>query len=229
MASQDFASANIMGGQVNSLIKILGGREVVMGILSGNLKVTLEQAIGKWKGIDGEFTLKVESDYVKGPEWIPRLESKNRRVPTEAKVLLMSSAFSPTRIEYDILIVRVNKGEDRVAGLIVDKARESGAQLPTLETACLVRELLTDDDILNMGFSELVFLHTPVRGENGMNDVFVIDLGRTGNVLTTRQVTPDSCWTTPSVGFVFITKKSIPPKMLVPKRPTGQKAQASSC
>jgi len=178
--SQEFASAGLTAGQLNAIVKMLGGEEGALRFLRGELVVS--KPARRWREEDGVIYFTVTSDGTTGPDWITRLEKQGFRIGSYAKSVLLSSAFEPTNgVATKIAVL---KGEffeagDRVTENIRAAATRSGFVPPSAEAACLIREMFTDKEIEAMGLWWIVIMHEPINDSDG--DPNLLGAGRYGD------------------------------------------------
>lgn len=167
--SNEFASKDLTVGQINAIVKKLGGHERALRFLRGEL--TVSEPIRAWHEEDGVITFTLTSDGTTGPEWIARLEKAGYRLSRYAKDLLVSSEFMPTE-KGTVHDVRVLKGmlfndSDRITKNIRADAERRGFTTPHPEAACLIREKFSDKDLEEMGLLWIVTMHEPIDDSDG--------------------------------------------------------------
>lgn len=84
--STEFASAGLTAGQLNAIVKKLGGHDMALRFLRDELSVS--EPTRSWREEDGVIYFSVTSDGTTGEDWITRLESKGFRVDDYAKQVL---------------------------------------------------------------------------------------------------------------------------------------------
>ena len=167
--SQEFASAGLTAGQLNAIVKMLGGEEGALRFLRGELVVS--KPARRWREEDGVIYFSVTSDGTTGPQWIERLERQGFHVGSCAKRVLLSSAFEPTSgvtTEVAVLKGEFFEAGDRVTENIRAAATRCGFVPPSAEAACLIREMFTDKDIEAMGLWWIVTMHEPINDSDGV-------------------------------------------------------------
>src|SRR3989344_4683494 len=92
--STEFASAGLTAGQLNAIVKKLGGHDMALRFLRDELSVS--EPTRSWREEDGVIYFSVESDGTTGENWIKRLEGKGFRVGCYARQVLRSPDFKPT-------------------------------------------------------------------------------------------------------------------------------------
>ncbi|MFA7050018.1 MAG: hypothetical protein WC164_02835 [Patescibacteria group bacterium] len=164
----EFASADLTVGQINAIVKKLGGYEGALRFLRGETSVVEPER--KWREQDGAIYLSVTSDGTTGPEWIARLEKKDFRVGDYAKSVLCSKDFKPTSgVTTEIVILKGMLFEDsnRVTNKIRIEAENRKLTKPNAEIACLIRENFSDKDIEAMGLYWIVAMYEPIKDSVG--------------------------------------------------------------
>src|SRR3989338_5485130 len=92
--SNKFASAGLTAGQLNAIVKKLGGHEMALRFLRDELSIS--EPARSWHEEDGVIYFSVTSDGTTGEEWIKRLESDGFRIGKHARQILRSLDFKPT-------------------------------------------------------------------------------------------------------------------------------------
>jgi hypothetical protein len=167
--STEFASADLTAGQLNAIVKKLGGHDGAIKFLQGKLSVS--EPTRNWREEDGVIHLSVTSDGTTGPEWIKRLEKKGFRLSDWAKSVLKSKDFKPTKgvtTEIAILKGMLFEDKDRITSNIRDLATQRKLTTPNAEVACLIRENFSDEDIEAMGLICIVAMHEPIKDSAGV-------------------------------------------------------------
>lgn len=178
--STEFASADLTAGQLNAIVKKLGGHDGAIEFLQG--KLTVSEPTRNWREQDGVIYLSVTSDGTTGPEWIKRLEKKGFRLSDYAKSVLRSPDFKPTKgvtTEIAILKGMLFEHRDRITSNIRDLASQRKLTTPNAEVACLIRENFSDVDIEAMGLIWIVTMHEPIKDSDG--DPSLLSAHRSGD------------------------------------------------
>ncbi len=169
--STEFASSNLTAGQLNAAVKLLrrqAGKNGFERFLRG--EVTVSEPERAWCEHGGVIYFRVTSDGTTGEEWIERLEERGFRVSDCAKGVLRSPDFKPTS---DVTTeVAVLKGMlfGRNTPIAKKTCAEAGRRRLTklnAETACLLREKFTDEEIEAMGLWSIVAMHEPIKNLTG--------------------------------------------------------------
>ena len=92
--SSEFASSDLTAGQLNAIVKKLGGHDAAMRFLRGEL--TVSERTNLYRDTFGAIRFSVTSYGTTGEEWIRRLESMRYSVTEGSKRLLRSERFKPT-------------------------------------------------------------------------------------------------------------------------------------
>lgn len=201
--STEFASAGLTAGQLNAIVKKLGGHDMALRFLRDELSVS--ESTRSWREKDGVIYFSVTSDGTTGEDWITRLESKGFRVGNYAKQVLRSPDFKPTNgvtTEVAVLKGMLFEDNDRITKKIRAEAERRKLTKPNAELACLIREKFTDKEIEAMGLIWIVAMHEPIKDSGG--DSSLLDAGRIvdGRWLGTCFDSPDNEWYRGS-GFAF--------------------------
>ncbi len=203
----EFASADLTVGQINAIVKKLGGYEGALRFLRGETSVVEPER--KWLEHNGVIYLSVTSEGTTGPEWIARLEKKGFRVSDYAKSVLCSKDFKPTSgVTTEIAILKGMLFEDsnRVTKKIRTEAESRKLIKPNAEIACLIREKFSDEEIETMGLYWIVAMHEPIKDSVG--DPVLLDVGRddSGSWLFTSCDEPGNEWNR-GYGIAFVVSQ----------------------
>ena len=152
------------------------------------------------------FTLPA-TDGTTGEAWIPRLESKGYRLSDYAKQVLLSKDFKPTTGKVNP--VTVLKGdlfsdENRVTEKIREEAKKHNLTNLNAETACLIRENFSDEQLKAMGLLWLVVMHEPIKDSGGDPSLLGVSRNGDGRWLNTYYDNPGGRWVR-GYGFAFAT------------------------
>lgn len=201
--STEFASADLTGGQLNAIVKKLGGHDAALRFLRGELLVS--ESTCSWREKDGVIYFSVTSDGTTGEDWITRLESKGFRVGDYAKQVLRSPDFKPTNgmtTEVAVLKGTLFEDQSRITKKIRAEADKRKLSKPNAELACLIREKFTDREIEQMGLWYIVAMHEPINDSDG--DPFLLSASRRGDGRWLSAVNdgPDGGWVRGG-GFAF--------------------------
>jgi hypothetical protein len=159
-----FASADLTAGQLNAIVKKLGGADAALKFLRGEL--TVSEPTRNWREKDNIIYFKVCSDGTTGPEWIERLEGKGFHIGDYAKGVLWNIDFEPTSgVTTEVAVLKGVLFEDneRITKNIRAIAAKRTLKTPNAEIACLIREKFTDEEIKAMGVPWIVVMHKPIK------------------------------------------------------------------
>ena len=177
--STEFASAGLTAGQLNAIVKKLGGHDMALRFLRDELSVS--EPTRSWREEDGVIYFSVTSDGTTGEDWIKRLEGNGFRVGDYAKQVLRSPDFKPTNgvtTEVAVLKGMLFEDNDRITKKIRAEADKRKLSKPNAELACLIREKFTDKEIEAMGLWYIVAMHEPINDSDG--DPLLLDADRDG-------------------------------------------------
>lgn len=164
----EFASAGLTVGQLNAVVKKLGGHEGVLRFLRGEISVTEPER--KWREQDGIIYFSVISDGTTGEEWIKRLKKNGFMISDYAESVLRSKDFkssSGVTTEIAVLKSMLWNDDDRTTKNILAYAMERQFSVPNTEVACLIREKFSDKEIEAMGLLWIVAMHEPIKDSGG--------------------------------------------------------------
>lgn len=200
---EKFASADLTAGQLNAIVKKLGGKDRALKFLRGEISVSEPEK--SWRENGGVIYFTVTSDGATGAEWIARLEKKGFRVGDYAKQVLLSKDFKPTTgVTTEVAVLKGMLFEDnqRITKNIRKNAEDRKLETPNAEIACLIREKFTDEDIEAMGVIWIVAMHEPIKDSDGVPRLFSADRIGGGRCLRTYDGRPDCRWDR-ECGFAF--------------------------
>lgn len=166
--SNEFASAGLTAGQLNAIVKKLGGHDMALRFLRDELSVS--EPTRSWREEDGVIYFSVTSDGTTGEDWIKRLEGNGFRVGDYAKQVLRSTDFKPTSgvtTEVAVLKGMLFEDQSRITSKIRAEADKRKLSKPNAELACLIREKFTDKEIEVMGLLWIVAMHEPIKDSAG--------------------------------------------------------------
>ena len=201
--STEFASAGLTAGQLNAIVKKLGGHDMALRFLRDELSVS--EPTRSWREEDGVIYFRVTSDGTTGEYWIKRLEGNGFRIKYYAKQVLLSPDFKPSSgvtIEVAVLRGCLFEDNDRDTAKIRAEGALRKLSKPNAELACLIREKFTDKEIEAMGLWYIVAMHEPINDSDG--DPFLLNANRydVGRWLSACSVRPGSRWYR-DYGFAF--------------------------
>ena len=201
--STEFASAGLTAGQLNAIVKKLGGHDMALRFLRDELSVS--EPTRSWREEDGVIYFSVTSDGTTGEDWINRLEGNGFRVGDYAKQVLRSPDFKPTNsvtTEVAVLKGMLFEENDRITKKIRAEADKRKLIVPNAELACLIRLKFTDKEIEAMRLIWIVAMHEPINDSDGVPDLLNADRDDDGRWLNSCIDRPDCRWDRGS-GFAF--------------------------
>lgn len=201
--STEFASAGLTAGQLNAIVKKLGGHDMALRFLRDELSVSSPSR--SWREEDGVIYFSVESDGTTGEGWIKRLEGNGFRVGDYAKQVLRTPSFKPTNgvtTEVAVLKGMLFENNDRITKKIRAEAEKRKLSKPNAELACLIREKFTDKEIEAMGLWYIVAMHEPINDSGGDPDLLGASRSVDGRWLRACGGRPGGGWDRGS-GFAF--------------------------
>ncbi|MFA5935087.1 MAG: hypothetical protein WC827_04335 [Candidatus Paceibacterota bacterium] len=145
------------------------------------------------------------TDGTTGENWITRLEGKGYRLSNYAKQVLLSKSFKPTTGKVNSVMVLKGdffSDENRVTEKIREEAKKRNLTNLNAETACLIRENFSDEELKVMGLVWLVVMHEPIKDSDGDLSLLNVDRNGGGRWLNTYYDCPDSRWDR-GYGFAF--------------------------
>lgn len=199
----DFASQNLTAGQLNAIVKNLGGEEGALKFLRGEL--TVSETTRSWREENGVIYFSVTSDGTTGKEWIKFLEGSGFRVGDYAKQVLRSKDFKPTSgvtTEVAVLKGALFTDEYRTTSNICADSDKRKLKKPNAELACLIRVKFTDDEIKAMGLTWIVAMHEPIKDADGDPSLLGVGRGDGGRWLDGCYGWPGDKWDR-EYGFAF--------------------------
>ena len=205
--NNEFASSNLTAGQLNAIVKDLGGEEGARKFLRG--EVTVSEPARNWREHDGVIYFTVISDGTTGSEWITRFEQKGIRLSDYAKSLLLSPDFRPTSgIVYQIAVLKgmLFNDNERFTKNIRQEAGNRQLTKPSPEVACLIRWIFTDEEIKAMGLDWITAMHEPIKDSAGDLILLSTDCDDDDSWLDAYYVNPDRKWNRRR-GFAFVVSQ----------------------
>ncbi|MFH1454975.1 MAG: hypothetical protein ABIF22_01500 [bacterium] len=216
---QDFVSADLTVGQLNAIVKKLGGKDAAMEFLRGHYTVQ------PWWVENDVIYFNVTSDGKTGEQWVSQFESKGIVVPELTKMRLLFNDIN--HVKEKIYKIAVIKGEyfsdqDRIMTKIVKEAIKRGFEIPNPEIACFIREKFSDEQIRMMGFGQanligqvyglgivtmhkkLSDFHSPFGISEGVLCTYSSTTG--SSYLESNWFEPTDGWSS-NTGFAFVVSK----------------------
>jgi len=198
-----FTSAGLTAGQLNAIVKKLGGHDSALRFLRGEL--TVSEPTRSWREEDGVIYFSVTSDGTTGEEWIKRLESNGFRIGNHARQILRSLDFKPTNgVTTEVAVLRgmLFKCNNRTTKKIRVEADKRKLEKPNAEVACLICEAFTDKEIKAMGLTLIVAMHKPINDSSDDPSLLGADRDSDGRWLNAYNGRPDFGWNSDD-GFAF--------------------------
>jgi hypothetical protein len=206
--SSEFASADLTVGQLNAIVKKLGGHDAALKFLRGEL--TVSEPTRRWSERDGViYFILPPTDGTTGSQWIDRLEKQGVKGSKWAKDILSSSDFVPTSgATYEIAVLKGILWNDnqRVTKNIRAEADSRNLAKPNAEVACLIREMFSDKELEVMGLWWIVAMHDPIKDSDGDPSLLSADRRDGGPWLRTACGGPDGEWGR-GIGFAFVVSQ----------------------
>ncbi len=155
-------------GQIKEVIAKFGGYDGVIKFLNG--QKTVEKAKRFWQEHDGIIYLDVTSSGRTGPEWVTHLRNKGFRIDQSALDILNSPCFKATcrvRARLAILKGMLFNDDERIASNIVRKVQshrpdDNYLEISDVEVMLLLIDMLTEQDMEEMGLFFIVGMHRPI-------------------------------------------------------------------
>ena len=194
-------------GKRNGQISL--GRSV-MSTEFASANPTASEPTHSWRQKDGVLYFSVTSDGTTGGDWITRLENKRFRVDDDAKQVLRSPDFKPTRgVTTDVAVLkRLLFMEDELTiGRIRAEAYRRKLIKTNAEVACLTREKFTDRELQDMVLRYITFIHEPISNSYGDPRLLTVPI-EIGGCLLTQDGGPDKRWYRDFGGFAFAVSQS---------------------
>lgn len=201
--SHEFASASLTAGQLNAIVKKLGGHDRALRFLRDELSVS--EPTRSWREEDGVIYFSVTSDGTTGEDWIKRLSGNGFRVGDYAKQVLRSPNFRPTTgVTTEVAVLKGMLFEDsnRITKKIRAEADKRKLTKPNAELACLIREKFTDKEIEAMGLIWIVAMHEPINDSDGVPNLLCAYRDDDGRWLSAYYGRPGGRWPR-DFGFAF--------------------------
>jgi hypothetical protein len=189
-----------------AIVNKLGGEHEADRFLRGELAVCVPDR--QWREQDGVIYFTVVSDGTTGEDWITRLKGTGKRLNNEAKHVLRSSDFKPTKgVIYEIAVLKgmLFNDNERITKKIRAEAEQRTLLTPNTEIACLIRDKFTDEEIEAMGLVLIATMHEPIAGLGGRPRLLRAGRGD-GSWLCAFWDGPDCRWSRRS-GFAFVVSQ----------------------
>lgn len=157
---------------------------------------------------DDKIYVSFRSPGISGAEWFEKLKSHGIEIEPDVESILKSKGFVPTKNDYKLVIIVGSKFQygNRTISFVREHAYRRGLFKVTLEAACILRYLFSDDDLKEMFLHSLVAVSTHAKKE--FTNVLGFDVDDKPNSLKTYCVKEILRWRR-STGFVFSEHKII--------------------
>jgi hypothetical protein len=141
---------NKIGGK-NGFERLLGGKSLV---------------VDKWQEDDGVLylTLPLVNDGKTGSQWIKHLENMGKHIWDYAAGMFLEEGFKPMVGISQIAVLKGSffKDDERTTGNICQEAAKRGLVGLDPSLMCCLAEVLTHDDLQDMGMETIVGMHKPM-------------------------------------------------------------------
>lgn len=136
------------------------------------LRGELVGAPNRWKRNGDIVQIIVSSDGTTGPQWVEIFKRKGVKFSTKyTEEALLSPAFTPTSgVVTELAILPPNSwgNWERCTEKVRGYATTRNLSAPDIEVACILRDMFTAGELLDMGLSHIVVMHDPpVKIESG--------------------------------------------------------------
>ena len=159
-----------------------------------------------WREQDGIIYFSVTSNGMTGEQWVKEIKPDKN-----ARHALLSEDFKPTKdVTTKIAILKGELFDDdfRITHKIRLEANHLRMTEPSMEVACLIRKMFTNEEIEIMGLKWIVSMHEPVDGPDGYPGLLGTDGTENGGPwLCMHYGRSDGPWISES-GFAFAAPES---------------------
>lgn len=215
-----FASSELTAGQLNALVKKIGGEKNVRKFLNGKLSISLERAarhrlpngqvtlesliqcVPTWHEKNGVVNFLVEYERWTYSKQLSRLMGSATGVDTPARGVFSQQHIEdipPTKVVTKIAVFTgafFKAHGCKTIGDVCRVAAQRRMSQPSIEVVGVVCEAFTNSDIGGMGISHMVFMHRPsmlAADQSGRTYQLVINTNSRDRRLTaSKDATPDS-------------------------------------
>lgn len=198
-------------GQIEAIVNKLGGMEGALRLLRG--ETSFIRFGRNWREEDGIIYFSVTSDGATSEEWIERLESKGDFLGNFIKDVIYSKEFKKSSgIRKEIVVLKrmdwkklnlVNLSS-RDNGFVEENVKAFAARYNLekidIETACLIKEKFSDQDLKDMGLYYIVSL---IDGDESVHKRLITSQENTGCWLDNFYGNSDYFWGS-GLGFAFV-------------------------
>jgi len=114
---------------------------------------------------DGIISIDLAACKLTGQGWIDRFKNKGIDLGPKVEKILLSKMFVPTDNVYRLVIIRGSKFHygERTISVVREYAYSNGYFKATLEVACLLRDLISDEKAKEFFFTRLSGCIDPCR------------------------------------------------------------------
>ncbi len=195
-------------GQINAIVKKLGGYERALRFLGDEL-IIQEKEDGRWHvKNDGVVYFQVITDGTTGEAWIERLNSSGVRIggDNDSYQILNHSLFIPTNrmvTKVAVLPGLLFKDSERTVEVVRAEAVKRNLSTPDAELACYICEKFSDKAIAAMGLKNICVMHNPIELHDCRRPYI---LGVDGRDLRAVFVDDRVWWQ--HVGFAFVVSQT---------------------
>lgn len=119
---------------------------------------------------EGNIHFTLTSNGLTREQWEQHLERRGSRISYYACQVLRRASEAPTNgVTYNIVVCPGKKisDSDRITEKIRAAADKKGWLNPHWEVACLIRDMLTDEQLEQMGLWYIVTMHEPIKDSDG--------------------------------------------------------------
>ena len=157
MAKKEFASSSLTMGQVNAIVKKLGGPEQALKFLRGELILQEVKEQRRWKEKESDMIyFDVISKGRTGLDWLEFFESRDIIIDDDVREILLLEKLKVTKgVLREVILVKTKKFTKPSIKNIRNYIFCSGNKFRDIdvETFCLIREYLSNCELLQMGLN----------------------------------------------------------------------------
>ena len=158
----DFASAGLTAGQLNAIVKKIGGHNEALRFLRGELMVSTPKL--KWREHDGVIYLTTSSSGISREEWVNEFELNGIRLTGDSRDFILGQVKKTSGVVSEIAILRgmLFDNNDRTTQKIDAEAKNRRLINATLEESCLLFNHLTVEEMTTLGLKGLTIFTNDV-------------------------------------------------------------------
>ncbi len=148
--------------------------------------------------------IEVTSDGRNERQFISSLERAGYNISSQAKNILQETALVDLEEQtHKLVIIRGKEFDGECLTTNVHaEAEHRGYLIPPVEVAFLLREVISDKELEQMGLLWLIVMHEPIR-HGGHLSLFSLNQANKGRNLDVSVYHPNGCWDR-RCGFVFL-------------------------